>query len=290
MIASKNSLQKSQQKFGISAYLSKDAVKAQINSIVGRSSDQFVTSIISAVSANPQLQDCTNASIVSAALVGQSLKLSPSPQLGQYYFVPYRNNKNGTMQAQFQIGYRGLIQLALRSGQYRKLNVLAIKEGELVHFDPINEDIKVNLIEDEEAREAAPTIGYYAMFEYLNGFRKAIYWSRSKMEKHAEQYSKGYSAHTGHTFWEKDFDAMAYKTMLRQLIQKWGIMSIDLQQAMVNDYTVGDSVEHRVSPDLMQTEDVQSSIIESEKPAEEIRTEAQKEPKQSEKQSETVFG
>lgn len=260
MINSRNSLQKAQQRFGISAYLSKDAVKAQINAIVGRNADQFITSIISAVNANPQLQECTNASIVSAALVGQSLKLSPSPQLGQYYFVPYRNSKEGTMQAQFQIGYRGLIQLALRSGQYRKLNVLAIKEGELVRFDPINEDIEVNLIDDEEAREAAPTIGYYAMFEYLNGFRKAIYWSRSKMERHAERYSKGYAAHKGYTFWEKDFDGMAYKTMLRQLIQKWGIMSIDLQQAMATDYTIGDTVADRENPDMMQTEEPAPAI------------------------------
>lgn len=288
MIASKNSLQKSQQRLGISAYLSKDAVKSQVNAIVGRNADQFITSIISAVSANPQLQDCTNASIVSAALVGQSLKLSPSPQLGQYYFVPYRNNKTGTTQAQFQIGYRGLIQLALRSGQYRKLNVLAIKEGELVHFDPINEDIEVNLIEDEEAREAAPTIGYYAMFEYLNGFRKAIYWSRSKMERHAERYSKGYAAQKGYTFWEKDFDAMAYKTMLRQLIQKWGIMSIDLQQAMATDYTIGDTVESREMPDMMRTEEVQPEAV-PEKTVEEPKTAAPADQAQA-VQSEMVFG
>lgn len=288
MIASKNSLQKSQQRLGISAYLSKDAVKSQVNAIVGRNADQFITSIISAVSANPQLQDCTNASIVSAALVGQSLKLSPSPQLGQYYFVPYRNNKTGTTQAQFQIGYRGLIQLALRSGQYRKLNVLAIKEGELVHFDPINEDIEVNLIEDEEAREAAPTIGYYAMFEYLNGFRKAIYWSRSKMERHAERYSKGYAAQKGYTFWEKDFDSMAYKTMLRQLIQKWGIMSIDLQQAMATDYTIGDTVESREMPDMMRTEEVQPEAV-PEKTVEEPKTAAPADQAQA-VQSEMVFG
>jgi len=90
-------------------------------------------------------------------------------------------------------------------------------------------------MEDEEERENAETIGYYAMFEYTNGFRKSMYWSKSKMEKHALKYSKGYSAHKGYTFWEKDFDGMAYKTMLRQLISKWGIMSIDMQQAVEKD-------------------------------------------------------
>lgn len=152
--------------------------------------------------------------------------------------VPFNNNKKGFKEAQFQLGYKGYIQLAIRSGQYKKLNVLAIKEGELVRFDPLNEEIEVNLIEDEEAREEAPTVGYYAMFEYTNGFKKVMYWSKKKMEAHALKYSKGYKAKKGYTFWEKDFDAMAYKTMLRQLISKWGIMSIDMQSAMDVDMAV----------------------------------------------------
>ena len=133
---------------------------------------------------------------------------------------------------------KGYIQLAIRSGQYKKLNVLAIKEGELVKYDPLNEEIVVNLIEDEEARENAPTVGYYASFEYTNGFRKSLYWSKKRMESHALKYSKGYAAKKGYTFWEKDFDAMAYKTMLRQLISKWGIMSIDMQRAIEGDMSV----------------------------------------------------
>lgn len=132
-------------------------------------------------------------------------------------------------------GDKGYIQLALRSGQYKKLNVLSIKEGELLSWDPLNEEIEVKLIEDDTAREKAPTIGYYAMFEYTNGFRKCLYWSREKMEAHALRYSKGYAAKKGYTFWEKDFDSMAYKTMLRQLISKWGVMSIDMQRAIERD-------------------------------------------------------
>jgi recombination protein RecT len=234
-----NSLAKRQQKTSLTAYLTNDAVKNQINNVIGgKNGSRFVSSIISAVQVNPALQKCTNPSILSAALLGESLKLSPSPQLGQYYMVPFNNNKKGYKEAQFQLGYKGYIQLAIRSGQYKKLNVLAIKEGELVRFDPLNEEIEVNLIDDEEAREETETIGYYAMFEYTNGFKKAMYWSKKKMEAHALKYSKGYQAKKGCTFWEKDFDAMAYKTMLRQLISKWGIMSIDMLSAMDADMAV----------------------------------------------------
>lgn len=238
-MAVQNSLAQ-RQKAGLAAYLTKDAVKAQINNILGgKDGQRFISSIISAVQANPALQECSNPSILSAALLGESLKLSPSPQLGQYYLVPYKDNRRGTSEAQFILGYKGYIQLAIRSGQYKKLNVLPIKAGELVKYDPLNEEIEVNIIEDGEAREQAETIGYYAMFEYTNGFRKTLYWSKAKMVAHAKQFSQGYRRDlekgTSWTFWAKDFDAMAQKTMLRQLISKWGIMSIELQQAMDAD-------------------------------------------------------
>lgn len=211
----------------------------------------FISSVIAASTANTVLQECTPKSVLSTALIGESLKLCPSPQLGYYYFVPYNNKmkdpKNGrdvldengrpviVKEAQFQMGYKGYIQLALRSGQYRTITVLSIKDGELKRWNPLTEELSVDLIEDEEIREQTPTIGYYAGFEYLNGFRKAIYWSRSKMEQHALRYSKGYAAKKGYTFWEKDFDGMAYKTMLRQLLSKWGVMTIDMQTALNND-------------------------------------------------------
>ena len=253
-MALQNSLTKSKQRLGITAYLTQDAVKEQINKVVGgKNGEKFVTAIVSAVNTNPALAECTNTSILSGALLGHSLNLSPSPQLGQYYLVPFKNNKAGVTEAQFQLGYKGYIQLAIRSGQYKKLNVLAIKEGELRSFDPLNEEIDVKLIEDEEEREQAKTIGYYAMFEYVNGFRKAIYWSKTKMEAHALKYSKGYQAKKGYTFWEKDFDGMAYKTMLRQLISKWGIMSIDMMSAIDADMAV---IHEDGTKDYVDTEDI----------------------------------
>lgn len=236
-----NNLTQAKKKTGLTAYLTQDAVKTQINNIIGgKDGSRFISSIVSAVSTNPALQECTNNSIVSGALLGESLKLSPSPQLGHYYLVPFNNRQQGTKEAQFQLGYKGYIQLAIRSGQYKKLNVMAIKAGELIAFNPLDEEIEINLIKDFNERETAETIGYYAFFELTNGFRKAIYWSKEQMEAHATKYSMGYKAHKGYTFWEKNFDGMAYKTMLRQLISKWGIMSIDMMKAFDGDMAVMD--------------------------------------------------
>lgn len=236
---------------------------------------RFVSAITSAVAINKELQSCDPSTILSGALLGESLGLSPSPQLGQYYLVPfdvqakdadgnkiYQTDENGNFlyetwqsdgkrhkiplkvkQAQFQLGYKGYVQLALRSGYYKRLNVMSVKQGELKRYDPMWEEIELELIQDEKTREKTKTIGYVAMFEYLNGFRKVLYWSRDKMEAHANRYSKGYAARSGYTFWEKDFDAMAYKTMLRQLISKWGIMSIDLQNAFEQDSVIEQEAE-----------------------------------------------
>lgn len=258
-MAVNNSLARQDQSMKLSVYLQNDAVKKQINQVVGgKNGTRFISSIVSAVQSTPALQECTSPSIVNAALLGEALNLSSSPQLGQFYMVPFDNKKKGCKEAQFQLGYKGYIQLAIRSGYYKKLNVLAIKEGELVRYDPLDEEVEVNLIEDDILREEAPTMGYFAMFEYENGFRKTLYWSKKKMLAHAEKYSFAFYKNGGakslelleqgkipekdmwkySSFWFKDFDGMALKTMLRQLISKWGIMSIDLQNAIDKDMAV----------------------------------------------------
>lgn len=272
-MAVQNSLLKKQQKTGLTAYLTQDAVKNQINKVIGgKNGTRFVSSIISAVQTTPALQECTNSSILSAALLGESLNLSPSPQLGQYYMVPFNNKKKNCTEAQFQLGYKGYIQLAIRSGYYKKLNVLAIKEGELISYDPLNEEIEVELIDDDVIREEAQTIGYYAMFEYENGFRKTLYWSKKKMAAHAEKYSFAFKKNGGlkaledlqagriperdlwkySSFWFQNFDEMALKTMLRQIISKWGIMSIDLQNGLTSDMAV---IKDDGTPDYVDTEE-----------------------------------
>lgn len=292
-MAVQNSLVAKNQKQTFSAFLATDAMKKKVNEMVGgEKGQQFVTAIISAVSANPQLAECDNASIVSAALVGQALNLSPSPQLGQFYMVPFNDSKRGCKVAQFQIGYKGYIQLAIRSGQYKKLNVLAIKKGELKKYDPLNEEIEVELIENEEDREKEETIGYYAMFEYLNGFRKTLYWSKEKMEAHALKYSMGYRAKKGYTFWEKDFDGMAYKTMLRQLISKWGIMSIDLtmQKALESDMAV---INDNGTYDYVDNNEMVNEVIETEnreQPVEVKQEETQQNKVETEKNTDFFFG
>ena len=214
---------------------------------------RFIASISSAVATNKDLQECDAGTILSGALLGEALNLSPSPQLGQYYLVPFKDKNKGKV-ATFILGYKGYIQLAIRSGNYKKINVIELKEGELKKFDLMTEEIEVDLITDDEKRENAKTVGYYAMFEYLNGFKKAIYWSKDKMIAHADKYSpaftkKGYELllagkvkqedmwkYSSH--WYKSFDDMAKKTMLRQLISKWGVMSIEMREAFEKDETI----------------------------------------------------
>lgn len=233
---------------------------------------RFISAIVSAVAVNPALQECTPQTILSGALLGESLNLSPSPQLGQYYLVPFKQkekrDRSGAIislectNAQFVLGYKGLIQLALRTGQYKKMNVVSVKDGELYGWNPITEEFSITPIEDEAEREKAPTVGYLASFEYLNGFTKTIYWSKEKMVAHADRFSAAFSKEATNgrypkvsfadyeahnypekdewlysSFWYKDFDGMAHKTMLRQLISKWGVMSIDLQAAFEADTT-----------------------------------------------------
>lgn len=256
-MAVKNQLSQNEQPKFSAAIQSKTYQKLILNTLGdSKRAERFIAAITSAVSTNAELQKCDAGTILSGALLGESLNLSPSPQLGQYYLVPFKDKKrdDDVKVAQFQLGYKGYLQLAIRSGYYKRINVLPIKYGELEYFDPLEERIKVHIIEDEEIRENTETIGYYAMFEYLNGFRKAIYWSKKKMENHADTYSKSFDLKQKRmlekgeipekdlwkysSFWYKNFDAMACKTMLRQLISKWGIMSIELQEAYEKDMGV----------------------------------------------------
>ena len=264
------------QKFSVA--ITTDTYKNLINNTLGDPdrSRRFVASITSAVAVNPALQDCTPATILAGALLGESLNLSPSPQLGQYYLVPFKKtvkDQNGKViymtdaqgnkmkdqngkyiavtesRAQFVLGFKGYLQLAIRSGQYRDIDVMVIREGEYLGKDPSTGKPLFRFNEDDD--ESRPVVGYFAYFEYLNGFRKSLYWSKQKMLAHADQYSQAFSADAYQqiqegkisdsdmwkysSFWYKNFDEMAKKTMLRQLISRWGIMSIDMQQGYVQD-------------------------------------------------------
>lgn len=289
-----NSLANKVQTAPFSVFLTQDAVSKKINEVVGgKDGQRFMTSILSAVTTNPDLQRCNHMSILNCAFLGESLKLSPSPQLGQFYMVPFdKKDRNGDVietNATFVLGYKGYIQLALRSGYYKKINVLAIKDGELKAFDPLNETIDCILIDDFDKREAAPTIGYYVMFEYLNGFRKAMYWSIKQMEKHANTYSAAFNLEKHKllmdgkipksdmwkysSYWYKDFDGMAYKTMLRQIISKWGIMSTEMQRAFESDGTFTDANGgiNYVENDETPTQPIEPEIIDDHKPTQQAQ-------------------
>ena len=239
-----------------SVALQTDGYKKLINNTLGDSerAKRFVASISSAVANNPALQECEAGTILSGALVGEALNLSPSPVLGQYYLVPFKNSKKGTTDAQFILGAKGYVQLAIRSGQYKDIDYIEVREGEYKGRNKMNGKQEFEFIEDEEERLSKPIIGYMAYFELMNGFYKQIYWSKEKMMQHADKYSKAFNEAdykkliAGQipekdmwkfsSYWYKDFDGMAYKTLLRQLISKFGIMSIDMQEAYSKDMAV----------------------------------------------------
>lgn len=250
------SIAKKQPKFSV--FMSQDNIKALVQQSVGKNAQSFTTAIISAVSNNPALEECTQKTILSACLLGESLKLSPSPQLGQYYLVPFnKKDRYGNIletNAQFVLGVKGYKQLAMRSGQYLDIDVLEIKEGEYKGRDKLTGKQRFEFIEDDDERESLPTVGYMAYFELLNGFKKVIYWTKKKMIHHADTYSPAFRAdkyedyingkipkeelYKYSSFWYKNFTEMAFKTLLRHLISQWGIMSIEMQTAIVSDDAV----------------------------------------------------
>lgn len=249
-----NNLVKKQPTFSV--VIQSDMYKKLINNTLGdpKKATRFIASITSAVATNPALQECEPSSIVAGALVGEALELSPSPVLGEYYLVPFKNSKEGVTKAQMQIGYKGYLHLAIRSGQYKDIDVFEIHEGEFKGRDKETGKFKFEFIENEAERLSKPVIGYMGYFELLNGFRKTLYISKEEMEQHANTYSKAFNLEdykklqAGQipekdlwkysSFWYKNFDTMAFKTVLRQLISKWGIMSIQLQEAFTKDMAV----------------------------------------------------
>ena len=252
----------------LNSLLNNGAIQQTLKSTLDKNAGAFAASVMNLFNSDTLLQQCEPRAVLAEALKAAALKLPVEKQLGFAYIIPYKDH--GVPKPQFQLGYKGYIQLAIRSGQYKKLIVLPIKQGELIHFNPLEEDIEVQLIENEIDRENAPTIGYYAMFEYINGFKKAIYWSKEKMESHAEKYSKGYQKRSGYTFWEKDFDGMACKTMLRQLISKWGIMSIEMEKAVTNDMAV---INEQGEAEYVETIPETGEVIETEEVVESVTTE-----------------
>lgn len=183
----------------------------------------FVANITSVVANNPKLQDCDPATILSSGLMASSLKLPLSPTLGFAYVLPYGNK------AQFQVGYKGIIQLCQRSGQFETIGVRAVHEGEYAGQNEFGED----LFKFDHQFDGAPIVGYFAYFKLLNGFKKTLYWTKEQCEAHGRKYSKSYGG-----LWTSAFDTMAQKTVLKMLISKYAPMSVDMQKANLADQAV----------------------------------------------------
>ena len=227
-------------KLSVAQYVRADAVQQRITSLLDKRAPQFTTSLVTAVNENAKLADCEPQSVLNAALTAASMDLPINQNLGFAYLIPY-NNKGG-MVCQFQMGYKGFIQLAQRSGYYKTINAEAIKEGEIAKIDRLSGEIEFNWIENEDEREKAKTIGYVAYFKLLNGFEKTLYWPVEKCEAHAKKYSKNY-AKFGTGLWKDDFDAMSKKTVLKLLISKYGPLNTQLQEAIMKDQTVDGEYE-----------------------------------------------
>ncbi len=269
-----------QQKFSIA--IREDRIQQLINNTLGdpKRAARFTASISSVVATNPALQKCEINTVIASALVGEALDLPPSPQLGYFYLVPFeekeynpQTKKRETVRsvATFILGYKGYIQLAIRSGLYTDIDAIEVREGEYLGKDSETGKPRFRFIEDDNAREDKPVIGYLAHLELKTGFKKVIYWPFAKMLAHADKYSKAFSAEeyglfkAGKTdpkeawkyssFWYQNFDGMAQKTMIRQLISKYGIMSVELQTAFENDTSYTDDMGNRQYPDGNPTVD-----------------------------------
>lgn len=222
----------------MNSLLDSEGYKKRFEELLGNRTPQFVSSIVSLVNAEPNLQKAfyeAPVTILQASLKAATFNLPIDQNLGYAYIVPFNNtvkNSDGTshkrMEANFIMGWKGMHQLALRTGVYEVINVTDVREGELKSYNRLTEEIEIDFIEDEEDREKAKIIGYVGYYRLINGTKKTIYMTKQQIEKHERKHRKGQWMGKG---WRDDFDAMALKTVYRKLIGKWGIMSIDYQKA-----------------------------------------------------------
>ena len=221
--------------YTVKQLLSADAVKAKFDDVLGKKAPQFTTSLINVVNSNYQLKNADANSVIASALVAASLDLPVNPSLGYMYIIPY----GGT--AQPQIGYKGYIQLAQRSGQYKHLNAIPVYEGELKGWNPLTEEVVYEPNQDRDTDDQP--IGYLGYMELLNGFSKTVYWTHKQIDDHRREFSKSGGKDKPKGVWADHYDAMALKTVLRNLLTKWGPMTVDMQSADMADSGEYDHLE-----------------------------------------------
>lgn len=217
----------------VNAYLDRDGLRKRFDELLGKRSPQFISSVVSLVNADQKMQQAFHESpmtVIQSALKAATFDLPIDQNLGFAYIVPFRNYKKDIgakrMEATLIIGWKGLHQLALRTGAYKTINVTDIREGELKKFNRLTEEIEIDFVEDEDERETLPVIGYVGYYRLLNGAEKTIYMSVKAIERHEKKFRSGEYQGKG---WRDDWDAMARKTVYRILIGKWGVLSIDYQ-------------------------------------------------------------
>lgn len=222
----------------VAQYLNATNTKKYIESILQEHTGQFVASLVSLSNTTYGLINVEPKSLMFCGLKAAALDLPLDNNLGFAYAVPYKNNKTNppTVEAQFQLGWKGYVQLAQRTSLYKNINVLDIREGELKKWDPFTEELELDLIPEMEKREKLHIIGYAGYFELLNGFRKVAYWERPKIERHGKKFSKSYNYSS--SGWKTNFDAMAMKTVIKNLLSKWGPLSTELKEAIKFDQSV----------------------------------------------------
>jgi recombination protein RecT len=234
----------------VKSYLSTENVKNKFNEVLGEKAPQFMTSITNAIGGNSSLQKCDANSIMSSALVAATYDLPIDSNLGFSALVPYWDNKNKVFKAQFQMMYKGFVQLAIRSGAYENMNVSEVYEDELLSYNPITGELKFVKDFSECTQRSSGVkdkiVGYYAWFKLLTGFKKESFMTVVEVRNHATTYSQSYKKdlEKGWTAskWTTDFDAMAKKTILKLLLSKWGVLSIAMQRAIQDDQKVYDDI------------------------------------------------
>lgn len=225
---------------GLSSFLNSDGVKSKFTDILGQKGVGFISSVLSVVSSNTALANADQNSIYTAALLAASLDLPINQNLGLAYIVPYKTKQtDGTYKqmAQFQLGYKGFLQLAQRSGQFKTINSTDVKEGEIVSWDRMSGEMTFNWIQDSKERLSKKTIGYLSYFKLLNGFENSFYMTIEEIEAHAKKYSQTYKQY-GTGLWKDEFDGMAKKTVTKLNLSKNAPLSIEMQRAVVSDQAV----------------------------------------------------
>lgn len=234
----------------IKEYLAAPAVMKRVEEMLDKRSSQFVTSVLALAGSDPKIMECEPRSLFNACLTAAALDLPINKNLGFAHIIPYKNAKKGITEAQFQMGWKGFVQLAQRSGQYKTISSTEVYEGQLVSSDPLRGNKY-----DWNAKTSDKIVGYVSIFVLTNGFESELYMSAEDMEKHAKRYSQSYSK--GYeTPWKSNFPAMAAKTVIKLNVSKFGPMSVELERALLNDQAIihDNSIDYIDGTDLLEYE------------------------------------